>query len=152
MTGMLGLGLDILRIGKVPLLDVEDYLFGDIYTITEWQLDFIVTALLISLIILALIRPALLAMIIDPVSARIQGIPTRVIGLVFSVISAIVIVSMVKIIGALLVTALLVTPAATAQLISRSFKSCLLWTQLFGLISVFIGLYLSAEIGTGAVQ
>ena len=64
MTGMLGLGLVILRIGKMPLLDFEDYLFGDIYTITEWQLDFIVFALLFSMIILALIRPALLAMII----------------------------------------------------------------------------------------
>ena len=149
MTGMLGLGLVILRIGKVPLLDFEDYLFGDIYTITEWQLDFIVLALLFSMIILVLIRPALLAMIIDPVSARVQGIPTRAIGLVFSVISAVVIVSMVKIIGALLVTALLVTPAATAQLISRSFKSCLLWTHFFGLISVLVGLFLSAEMGTG---
>ena len=38
MTGMLGLGLVILRIGKVPLLDFEDYLFGDIYTITELSL------------------------------------------------------------------------------------------------------------------
>ena len=88
-------------------------------------------------------------MIIDPISARIQGIPVRAIGILFSVVCAVVIISMVKVIGALLATALLVTPAATAQLVSRSFKSCLLWTQLFGLLSVLIGLYLSAELGTG---
>jgi ABC-type Mn2+/Zn2+ transport system permease subunit len=54
------------------------------------------------------------------------------------------------VIGALLVTALLVTPAATAQLISRSFRGSLLWTQVFGLSATFIGLYLSAELNTGS--
>ena len=49
-----------------------------------------------------------------------------------------------------MVTALLVTPAATAQIIAKSFRSCLMWTQVFGLTSVFIGLYLSSEISTGS--
>ena len=53
-------------------------------------------------------------------------------------------------IGVLLVTALLVTPAATAQLVGKSFRSCMAWAQLFGLMSVFIGLYFSAELGTGS--
>ena len=52
--------------------------------------------------------------------------------------------------GALLVTALLVTPSATAQLISNSFRSCLIWAQFFGLISVILGLYYSAELETGS--
>ena len=59
------------------------------------------------------------------------------------------VVSMVKLVGALLVTALLVTPAATAQLIGRSFRSCLILTQIFGLTAVFGGLYLSAELNAG---
>ena len=61
-----------------------------------------------------------------------------------------VVVSMVKIVGALLVTALLVTPAATAQQIGSSFKSCLIWAQIFGHTAVFIGLYLSFEYNTGS--
>ena len=59
------------------------------------------------------------------------------------------VVSMVKLVGALLVTALLVTPAATAQIIGRSFRSCLILTQIFGFIAVFGGLYLAAELDTG---
>ena len=43
-----------------------------------------------------------------------------------------------------------VTPAATAQLISKSFRGSLLWTQGFGLTSTFLGLYLSAELNTGS--
>ena len=55
-----------------------------------------------------------------------------------------------QVVGALLVTALLVTPAATAQLVGRSFRSCLLWTQFFGLSSVLMGIYFSAELDTGS--
>jgi zinc transport system permease protein len=69
---------------------------------------------------------------------------------VFSIITAAVVVSMVQVIGALLVTALLVTPAATGQLVGRSFKSCLIWTQIFGLSAVFFGLYFSAEHDSGS--
>tara|TARA_B100001564_G_C20247642_1_gene493453 strand:- start:272 stop:550 length:279 start_codon:yes stop_codon:yes gene_type:complete len=57
---------------------------------------------------------------------------------------------MVQVVGTLLVTALLVTPAATAQLVGRSFRSCLIWTQIFGLSAVFLGLYFSAELDTGS--
>ena len=57
---------------------------------------------------------------------------------------------MVQIVGALLVTALLVAPAATAQLIGKSFRSCVILSQIIGLITVIIGLYFSAEHDTGS--
>ena len=49
-----------------------------------------------------------------------------------------------------MVTALLVSPAATAQQVGKSFRACMLWTQAFGFLSVFLGIYLSAELGTGS--
>ena len=57
---------------------------------------------------------------------------------------------MVQVIGALLVTALLVTPAATGQLLGRSFRSCVIWSQVFGVSAVLIGLYMSAEHDSGS--
>ena len=89
-------------------------------------------------------------MTVDPLAARIQGIPVHAIGLIFCIITALVVVSMVKLVGALLVTALLVSPAATGQLIGRSFRSCLIWSQFFGFSSVLLGLYFSSEMGTGS--
>ena len=151
LTGMLALGLVILRLGEVGITaDVESYLFGNLLLIDEDSMDMITTICLISIVLLALIRSGLLAITIDPVAARIQGIPVRGIGLMFAVITAAVVVSMVQVVGALLVTALLVTPAATAQLVGRSFRSCLMWTQFFGLSSVLGGLYFSAELDTGS--
>jgi len=151
LTGMLALGLVILRIGGGGITtDIEGYLFGNLLLIDESSLDLIAIICIVSIIFLAVIRSALLACTIDPVAARIQGLPVRGIGLLFSVITAAVVVSMVQVVGTLLVTALLVTPAATAQLISRSFRSCMIWTQIFGLGSVIGGLYLSAELNAGS--
>ncbi len=151
LTGMLGLGLVILRIGEIGITaEVESYLFGNLLLITPDELDFIVTLSFLSILSLLFLRSGLLAITVDPVSAKIQGIPVRGIGLMFSIITACVVVSMVKVIGALLVTALLVTPAATAQLVGRSFRSCMLWTQFFGLSAVLGGLYFSAELDTGS--
>lgn len=151
LTGMLAFGLVILRMyGGGVTIDVEGYLFGSVLLIDEKDLDLIVIISLFSITSLLLLKNALLATTIDPIAAQVQGIPTRAIGLFFSVTTAAVVVSMVQVVGTLLVTALLVTPSATAQIIGKSFRSCLIWTQFFGLTSVFIGLYLSSEMSTGS--
>ena len=151
LTGMLALGLMMLRIwggGITP--DVEGYLWGSLNLITPFSLGLITIVSVLVIFCLFFIHPILLASTIDPLAARVQGLPVRDVGLLFSILTAWVVVSMVQIVGALLVTALLVTPAATAQFIGRSFRSCVLWTQFFGLTSVIIGLYLSAELESGS--
>ena len=151
LTGMLALGLVILRLsGGGITTDIEGYLFGNLLLIDEASLDITTYICITSLIILAVLRNGLLACTIDPISARVQGLPVRNIGLLFSITTAAVVVSMVQVVGALLVTALLVTPAATAKLVGNSFRMCLIWTQVFGLVSVLLGLYLSAELDTGS--
>ena len=165
LTGMLALGLVVLRLdmafdipfyGTIEIngggvtTDIEGYLFGSLLLIDEDSLDLIATISIISIICLVMMYSGLLATSIDPLAARIQGLPVRGIGLFFSIITAAVVVSMVQIVGTLLVTALLVTPAATAQLVGRSFRSCVIWTQIFGFTSVMLGLYYSAELKTGS--
>ena len=163
-TGMLALGLVVLRleitfslplIGTIELTQVgitntvEGYLYGNLYTLRSEDLDLITWICLFSFVALFVLRHGLLAIAVDPLAAKIQGIPVRGIGLFFSILIAAVVTAMVKIIGALLVTALLVTPAATAQLLGRSYRECILYSQLIGLISVILGIYLSAELDTG---
>ena len=151
LTGMLALGLVTLRTnGGGITTDIEGYLFGNLLLIDGSDLDFISGICISSLFILFIIRSGLLAITVDPLAAAVQGIPVRTIGMLFSVVTAAVVVSMVQVVGALLVTSLLVTPAATAQLVGRSFRSCMLWTQFFGLSSVMLGLYFSAERDTGS--
>jgi len=151
LTGMLALGLVMLRIwGGGITSDVEGYLWGSLNLITPDSLSLITLVSIVVIVCLFFIHPILLATTIDPLAARVQGLPVRDVGLLFSVLTAAVVVSMVQIVGALLVTALLVTPAATAQFVGKSFRSCLIWTQIFGLSSTIIGIYLAAETESGS--
>ena len=151
MTGALAFGLVALRMwGEGITANVERFLYGNVLFVDDASLDWICTVGLVALLMLGAMYKGLLAAAVDPVAARVQGIPVRAIGLTFSIVTAVVVVLMVKIIGALLVTALLVSPAATAQQVGKSFRSCVLWSQFFGLMSVLIGIYLSAEEDTGA--
>lgn len=151
LTGMLALGLVTLRIGGGAVTaDIEGYLFGSVLLVDTTDLNMIATICVVAMIAMATIGPSVLVCTVDPMAARVQGLPVNAIGRLFSIITAAVVVSMVQVIGALLVTALLVTPAATAQQIGTSFRSCLLWTQFFGLLAVFGGLFLSSEVGGGS--
>lgn len=150
LTGMLALGLVVLQIlGGGITSNIHGFLFGNVLLISNDHLDKIALICVISFVFLMIIRRGLLAMTLDPLAARVQGLPVHAIGLLFSIITAAVVVGMVKMVGALLVTALLVTPAATGKLIGGSFRSCLIWSQVFGFTSVLLGLYFSSEMGTG---
>ncbi len=151
LTGSLALGLVSLRIwGAGITSDIHSYLFGNILLIEWSEFDVIIWIFILVLVTLFFIHPILLASTIDPLAARVQGLPVRYVGWLFSALTAAVVVSMVQVVGTLLVTALLVTPAATAQFIGKSFRSCMIWTQFFGLSSVLLGVYLSAEYDTGS--
>lgn len=151
MTGALAFGLVALRIwGEGITANVERFLYGNVLFVDDASLDWICTVGIVALFLLGAMYKSLLATAVDPIAARVQGIPVKAIGLTFSIITAVVVVLMVKIIGALLVTALLVSPAATAQQVGKSFRSCILWSQFFGMLSVLLGIYLSAEKDTGA--
>ena len=150
MTGILALGLVILDIwGGGITGTVEGYLFGNILLVYGESFELIVVMSIFSIAFLGIFHPILLATAIDPISVQVQGIPVRAIGLLFSITTAAVVVSMVQFVGTLLVTALLVTPAATSQLVARSFRSCIIWSQVFGLTSTIIGIYISAETESG---
>ena len=151
LTGMLALGLVVLRIwGGGIQNDIEGYLFGNLLLVDKESFELICIISIISLIFLTFSQKVLLVTTIDPLAAQVQGIPVRATGLVFSVITASIVVSMVQVMGALLVTALLITPSATAQLVGNSFRSCFIWAQIFGFTSVILGLYFSAEEETGS--
>ncbi len=151
LTGVLSIGLISLTVwGGGVTADIHRYLFGSQLLIDKDNLNWIATVCIFVMLTMILIGPSLLACIIDPLAARVQGLPVKGIGLLFSIITAGAVVTMVKVVGALLVTALLVTPAATAQLVGNSFRSCLLWTQLFGITSLLGGLYISSEMGAGS--
>ena len=93
---MLALGLVVLRIwGGGITSDIEGYLFGNLLLIDYDDLDLILVISILSLVSLFFLHDALLATTVDAISARVQGIPTRWLGLWFSAAVAAIVVSMV---------------------------------------------------------
>mgnify|MGYP001239950408 FL=1 len=151
LTGMLALGLVSLRVwGGGVQNDIEGYLFGNILLVSKDSFNLICIVSILTIIFFLVSHKILLITSVDPLVAQVQGIPVRTTGLIFSVVTAATVVSMVQVMGALLVTALLVTPSATSQLVSSSHRSSFLWSQIFGFSSVLLGLYYSAELETGS--
>lgn len=151
LTGMLGLGLVVSYVsGDSAIRQIDGYLWGNLNLIDAESFNDIIWVSLISYIGLIILYRSLMAICIDPIAARVQGIPVSVVITIWSILIAFVVVSMVQIVGALLVTALLVTPAAMAQITSRSFFMCVVLSQVFGIITVLLGLYYSAELETGS--
>ena len=151
LTGMLALGLVSLRVwGGGVQNDIEGYLFGNILLVSKDSFNLICIVSILTIIFFFVSHKILLITSVDPLVAQVQGIPVRTTGLIFSVVTAATVVSMVQVMGALLVTALLVTPSATSQLVSTSHRSSFIWSQIFGFSSVLLGLYYSAELETGS--
>ena len=79
----------------------------------------------------------------DPTGASVIGIPTQVLDYTLLVLLALVIVIALQAVGVVLVISMLITPAATAQLLVRNFTQAMLIGAAIGASSAIIGLYLS---------
>ncbi|MCL2691481.1 MAG: metal ABC transporter permease [Candidatus Bathyarchaeota archaeon] len=124
--------------------ELFNYLFGSILTIT--LSDLIIVSALSTFVILFIgfFRHELLSMIFDEEDSKLRGIPTNHLTIIFDLITAITIVLSIKVIGTILVIALLVIPGLCALKLNLSFKKTLLTTILFSTISTTTGILVSA--------
>ncbi len=111
----LGLGFLFVTLYSGQLSDLESLLFGTFLGITAAQVQTLLWVAVASLAILALIGRPLLFASVDGAVARAAGVPTGALALAFLLLLGLAVAATAEITGALLVFALLVTPAATAQ-------------------------------------
>ncbi|MDR1034247.1 MAG: metal ABC transporter permease [Bifidobacteriaceae bacterium] len=139
----MGLGLLFANISSKANSSFQAVLFGSLLAVDFQNLITIAVVLVLSILTLAIIyRPLLFASIDDKV-ARSKGVNTQFIAIIFNILLSLVVTIAVQVVGALLIFALLITPAATAiELSSRPFRSMLLSIG-FAVTSVFLGLMLS---------
>ncbi len=111
----LGLGFLFVNLYSGQLASLESLLFGTFLGITTGQVQTLLWIALAALLALAAIGRPLLFASVDGEVARAAGVPTRVLGILFLLLLGLAVAATAEITGALLVFALLVTPAATAQ-------------------------------------
>ncbi|RQP09483.1 MAG: metal ABC transporter permease [Chryseobacterium sp.] len=141
-SAFLALGILLISVIQSPI-DLNNILFGNVLIIksSERILTYGVVAAVLLLIVL--FYKEMLLTSFDPVMAKASGLPVKFINyLVMAMLTVVTVVSL-QTVGAILVVAMLITPAATAYLLTKSFKNMLWISALLGVVSAVVGLFLS---------
>jgi zinc transport system permease protein len=129
------------------------YLFGSISSVpTEdvWVIGFLAVAVLGVVVFFG---RELYVLCQDEEVAKASGLPVRFLSLLIAVTAALTVVIAMRVVGLLLVSALMVVPVATSQQLTRGFRSTMLLSMLFGMIATVGGLTSSfyVEVPPGAI-
>ncbi|HYD30841.1 MAG TPA: metal ABC transporter permease [Azospirillaceae bacterium] len=138
--GTLSLGLVAIGFMETLRVDLLAYLFGDVLAVTRMDLMVIYGGGAAVLAGLAAIWRPLLAMTVDEDLARVEGVPVTRVRLVFMLLIALVIAIAMKIVGILLITALLIIPAATARRFATTPEQMAVLAALAGAAAVGLGM------------
>jgi zinc transport system permease protein len=124
-------------------VDLFSFLFGSILTIQETELILSIAASIGTLLIISLYYYDLLYVTFDEPSAKVAGINVTFIEYLLATLTGVIVVLSVKIVGVLLVSALIILPASTALQVSRSFSQTLIFTAILSGFSVISGIVIS---------
>ncbi len=116
------------------------YLFGSLSTVATGDIWALVALAVTVLVILTIFGRELFAVSLDPDIAQVQGIRVRVMSTLMAVLAAIVVVVGMRVVGLLLVSAIMIVPVAAAQQLTRSFRSTAVIAVIIGLIASIAGL------------
>ncbi|MCK5895109.1 MAG: zinc ABC transporter permease subunit ZnuB [Endozoicomonadaceae bacterium] len=140
---VLSLGLVAVSFMDNVRIDLMAYLFGDLLAVGTEDLLWIYGGGALVMALLIWLWQPLLAITVHEELAEVEGIPVRKIRLTLMVLIALVIAVAMKIVGVLLITALLIIPAATAQRLTRTPERMAIGASLIGMLTVIGGLALS---------
>jgi zinc transport system permease protein len=139
----MALGIAIISLSATYRQDLMAYLFGSMLAVRTADLWLLVGLAAGTLSVLALFFKELVFLSIDPDAARAAKIPVTALRYLLLTLLAAAIVASIKLVGVVLVSALLVIPAATGQLAARSMRGMLAISIATALIAVIAGLWLS---------
>ncbi len=142
-AGMFALG--VLLFSTIPnyVPDLFGFLFGDILSIGTGDLVALVALAIVTLAAVGVLWKELLYSTFDPLGAAAAGLPVGRLDYLLLALIALTIVVSLQAVGIILVVAMLVTPAATSQLLTRTFGRFVMVAALIGAVAPIVGLYVS---------
>ena len=138
------IGLIVISVSGGFNVELFSYLFGSILTIDQVDLLSVSLLGLFVLLFIGFFRRELLSMVFDEEDSRIMGIPTKRLSIAFDLLVAVTIVLSIKVIGTILVVALLVLPGLSALKLNFSFRKTLIASIGFSVLSTILGIMFSA--------
>lgn len=142
-TAGLGLGIVVMTASGVTNVNLVAFLFGSILTVT-WD-DVLLFGLLVAVLLVVIVGlyKEYVYLTFDEATAEATGVPAHGLNILFSVLTAVAVVASIKIVGVLLVSALLVVPAAASQHVARTFREALGGAVALALVAMVGGILLS---------
>lgn len=138
-----GLAIALVLMSLAPgnsAVSIQSYLFGSIVTITWQQVIFLgILFVLVGVLFLLFKRP-MYVLTFDEDIAAVDGLPVRMMSMIFNVVTGVAIAIMIPIAGALLISAIMVLPAAIGMRVGKSFNIVILVSVLVGFIGMIGGL------------
>ena len=149
MAGGLALALVLMNLnGGNSSLSVQSYLFGSIVTITTEQLYFLGILFGIIVLLFFFFRRPMYVLTFDEDTAEVDGLPVRLMSMCFNILTGIAIAVMIPIAGALLISAIMVLPAAISMRLGKSFTAVIAMSVVVGLVGMTSGLVGSFYLST----
>lgn len=121
-------------------VDLFSYLFGNILSIGNQELVLAVVLSAVVLGVVAVFYNDLLAVTFDEEYARVSGIKTSRVNMLLMVLTAVTVVLAIRVVGIMLISALLILPAGTALQLARGFKGALVLSALAAVTAVMAGI------------
>jgi manganese/iron transport system permease protein len=142
-AGAFALGVLLMSMIQGYTVDLFSFLFGNVLGISERELWLV--ALLGGVVVLTItvLYKELLLLSFDPTVAEAMGYPVQAFNYLLLGLIAVTIVISIQVVGIILVVALLVTPSATAYLLSQRFFRMMVLGVLLAVLAAVVGLYLS---------
>ncbi len=137
-----GIAAGVVIVSAAGALDVDlfAFLFGSILTVTEGDLVLVAALGGLGLLSIAVLYRALTAVVLDEEGARVAGVPVAWLNIFVAVLAAVTVALSMRVVGILLVAALMVLPVIAATRIAWSMASTVLLSVALGLASVLGGL------------
>ncbi|WP_239456501.1 metal ABC transporter permease [Nocardioides solisilvae] len=148
--GGLAGGIFVAGVGGESTAKLQQYLFGSILSISPGDVAFTMGLSVVLAALCVGLGPQLFAVAQDHEFAKVVGLDVRFYNLLVAVLAAVSVTAAMRTVGLLLVSALMVVPVATAQQLTRSFRTTLLLSMGLGLVASVGGLVVAALASYGA--
>ncbi len=148
MVGGLSTAVILMSLNQGINKSFSSYLFGSVVAVNRTEMMLMILVAAVGGLFFTIFRRPLYQIAFDEDTAKASGLPVRPISLCFSILTGMIVAAAMPIVGVLLVSSLMVLPAALAIRIASSFAAALLLSMTFGLVGVFSGLTASYEWST----
>lgn len=141
MSGGIALAVVLISLSKGFNVDIFSYLFGSLLTVSNFDLALIIVVGIVVVVAMTILFNQLFLISFDEETAKTSGLAVTRINLIFAILVGLTVSVAMKIVGVLLVSALMVIPVLSAMQISNSFKQLVISSILLGLIGTIVGLF-----------